>query len=157
MAQKTKKRWSASEDTYLSLALNDGLSAQEVARNLGRTPASVTGRKISLGLDGRFSRSTKAVIETNKVIRAMQKDSDEPEVFELEDGVPMPNRLSRYSVEREKLRATLSQIEPGQSFAMTGNLVNAARLLATSEFPEIKLKIVHTTPDKKFARVFRVA
>ena len=151
-----KKKWSASEDKYLRLALKDGISAGEVARNLGRSTASVTQRKITLRLKGRFSRSTKAVIQTNKVIRAMSTN-DSVEIFDLEDGVQIPSRASRYSEERERLRKTFMQMECGQSFVMSGNLVNTARLLANSEFSEYKVRIVHTAPDKKFARVFRVA
>ena len=79
---QTKKKWSASEDKYLRLALKDGISAGEVARNLGRSTASVTQRKITLRLKGRFSRSTKAVIQTNKVIRAMSTN-DSVEIFDL--------------------------------------------------------------------------
>lgn len=155
---QTKKRWTASEDKYLRLALKEGKSASEVARNLGRTASSVSVRKMTLGLKGRFNRSTKKVIQTNRVIRAIQDDgANIAEIFKLETGVPMPARLSRYTEERNKLRNTIDQMQVGQSFVMTGNLVNTARLMANTEFPEFKIKIVHTTPDKKFARVFRVA
>lgn len=154
---QTKKKWSASEDKYLRLALKDGISASEVARNLGRSSASVTQRKITLGLKGRFNRSTKVVIQTNKVIQAMKTPNETAGVFELEDGVAMPARLSRYTEERERLRNTFLKMECGQSFVITGNLVNTARLMANNEFSEYRVKIVHTTPDKKFARVFRTA
>ena len=154
---QTKKKWLASEDKYLRLALKDGVSASEVARNLGRSSASVTQRKITLGLKGRFNRSTKTVIQTNKVIKAMKNPNESAGVFELEDGVSVPGRLSRYAEEREKLRNTFLRMECGQSFIITGNLVNTARLMANTDFPEYKVRIVHTAPDKKFARVFRVA
>lgn len=155
---KTKKRWTASEDKVLRLALKEGLSAGEVARNLGRSASSVSARKVSLGIKGRFSRSTKVVVQTNKVIRAMEGTSKDPaEVFELESGVEMPARFSAYSKEKEKLRNTFAQMSIGQSFIITGNLVHIARTLANVEFPELAIKIVHTTPDKQFARVFRKA
>lgn len=155
---QTKKRWTASEDKYLRLALKEGKSASEVARNLGRSSVSVTARKLSLKLKGRFKRSTKAVIQTNRVIKAIQNGGqDATEVFKLESGVQMPKRLSKYSDERNKLRNTFQSMEVGQSFIITGNLVNAARVMANEEFESMKVRIVHTTPDKKFARVFRVA
>ena len=155
---QTKKRWTASEDKYLRLALKEGKSASEVARNLGRTASSVSVRKMTLGLKGRFNRSTKKVIQTNRVIKAIQDDgANISEIFKLETGIPVPGRLARYTEERVKLRNTMGQMQTGQSFIMTGNLVNTARLMANTEFPEMKIRIVHTTPDKKFARVFRVA
>jgi len=154
----TKKRWTASEDKILRLGLKEGKSASEVARNLGRTASSVSVRKMTLGLKGRFNRSTKVVAQTIRVIKAIQNNGSDPaEIFKIETGVPMPTRYSRYGGEKAKLRATLNQLQVGQSFVMTANLVNSARLMANSEFPEFKIKIVHTTPDKKFARVFRVA
>lgn len=155
---QTKKRWSASEDKILRLGLKEGKSASEVARNLNRTASSVSVRKLTLGLKGRFSRSTKKVAQTIRVIQAIENNGQDPmEIFNLESGVPMPSRLSRLSSEKIKLRNTINQMEVGQSFVMTGNLVNQARFMVNTEFPAFKVRIVHTTPDKKFARVFRVA
>lgn len=164
---RTNKRWSRSEDKYLRLALKDGLSAEEVSRNLGRSRGSVSNRKMILGLKGRFSRFSASALlraaekangtfqptQIKKEIRKLQPT----EIFELESGIEVPSRFTVYSKEREKLRNTFRQMQVGQSFVITSNLVGLTRILANTEFPEMQIKIVSTSEEKKFSRVFRKA
>ena len=158
----TKKKWTAAEDSYLKLALKEGLSASEVARNLGRNRNAVSGRKISLGLSGRFSRCTKESIEMIKAVNlAKTKKSvvslpNENDSFELETGYEIPARFSQNMVERQRLANTFEKMQPGQSFAIQGHLVYLARTVAKEQFESYKIKIVSTDSDKRFARVYRI-
>lgn len=153
---QTKKRWTASEDKYLRLSLKEGRSAAEVGRNLGRSAASVTQRKITLGCRGRFNRSTKTVIQTIKVLQAFDGQSPYTGSFDLETGHQVPSRFTKNTEARAKLFNTLQKMEVGQSFVLPSNLVYSARQIVNQSFGEYKIKIVSTDSSKKFSRLFRV-
>lgn len=158
----TKKKWTAAEDSYLKLALKEGLSASEVARNLGRNRNSVSGRKVILGLPGRFSRCSKESIEMIKAVN-LAKTKKSPvtlpsnnDSFELEIGYEVPARFSQNMIERQRIANTFEKMQPGQSFAIEGNLVYLVRTVAKEQFESYKIKIVSTDLEKRFARVYRI-
>ena len=155
---KTRKKWTAAEDSYLKLALKEGLSAAEVARNLGRSRESISGRKIILGIPGRFSRCSQEVIQTirTKTAPASQSKQNKGNIFEIEEGYEVPTRFSRNSEDKAMIQNTFGLLRPGQSFVIAGNLVHAARQIAKDYFESYKIKIVSTDADKKFARVYRI-
>jgi hypothetical protein len=162
----TKKKWTAAEDSYLKLALKEGLSASEVARNLGRNRNSVSGRKVILGLPGRFSRCTKESIEMIKAVnqaRSTRSTKKSPvtlpsnnDSFDLETGYEVPARFSQNMIERQRIANTFEKMQPGQSFAIEGNLVYLVRTVAKEQFESYKIKIVSTDLEKRFARVYRI-
>ncbi len=155
---KTRKKWTAAEDSYLKLAVKEGLSATEVARNLGRSRESVSGRKIALGVPGRFSRCSQEVIQTirAKATPVSQSNKRKGDIFEIEEGYEVPARFSKNSEEKARIQNTLELLRPGQSFVIEGNLVYSVRQIAKENFESYKIKIVSTDSDKKFARVYRI-
>jgi len=155
---KTRKKWTAAEDSYLKLAVKEGLSATEVARNLGRSRESVSGRKVILGVPGRFSRCSQKVIQIirEKPTPASQAKQNKGNIFEIEEGYEVPSRFSRNAEEKARIQNTFELLRPGQSFSIEGNLVHAARQIAKDNFESYKIKIVSTDADKKFARVYRI-
>ena len=154
----TKKKWTSSEDSYLKLALKEELSASEVARNLGRSRNAVSGRKMALGLPGRFSRCSQEVIQKikTKTTPAPQSKQNRGNIFEIEEGYEVPSRFSRNSEEKAMIHNTFELLRPGQSFVIEGNLVHPARQIAKEQFESYKIRIVSTDVDKKFARVYRI-
>jgi hypothetical protein len=158
---KTRKKWKSSEDRILRSGLKEGKSATEVAQILGRSPGSVTQRKMMLGLAGTFRRHSQ---NGHSQIQLALPAAVQPEVsangieiFKIESGVAMPTKFTPHFKEKEKIYQLLRQIQPNQSFIIPGNLTNATRFIVQKEFPQYKIRIVRTTDDKKFARVFRLA
>jgi hypothetical protein len=154
----TRKKWTQAEDKYLKLSVKEGLSATEVARNLGRSRESISARKVILGVPGRFSRCSQKVIQIirEKPTTASQSKQNRGNIFEIEEGYEVPSRFSRNAEEKSRIQNTFELLRPGQSFVIEGNLVHVARQIAKDNFESYKIKIVSTDADKKFARVYRI-
>lgn len=158
MTEKTHKRWSSSEDKYLRLALKEGKSAIAVAQYLGRNQTSIYARKMYLGLKGRFARGSKLDVQANRLVRTLKESPKIPisgDTYNIESGIAIPGRYTKYEEDRVRIRNTFNQLEAGQSFIIPGNLVYIARKMACTEFQSYKVRIVHTDQNKQFARVYR--
>ena len=53
-------RWTAEEIAKLEKMVRSGFSRAKVCKKLGRTPSSVSTKKMALGLRGRLGRATRA-------------------------------------------------------------------------------------------------
>jgi hypothetical protein len=168
-AENKNKQWSKEEDVYLALALREGISASDVAARLGRTKNSVYFRKLSLGLEGVFTRGKrtnkhepKSKLVQNKQQKVQSQSKPQSfefvNIFQLESGVPVPQRGAKANEEeRESARNVFSRMNPGQSFVVPRRLVHVVRHLANKEFESYKIKASAIGSDKKFFRIFRLA
>jgi len=159
-SENKNKAWTKEEDGYLALALREGISAGEVASRLGRTKNSVYFRKLTLGLDGTFTRgkATKHEPKSKLVAHTQVTSNKEFAIFQLETGVPVPTKGGRTnSEERNQAREVLGKMNAGQSFVVPRRLVHVVRHLANMEFEAYKIKASAIAADKKFFRIFRLA
>lgn len=157
--ERKNKHWTPEEDNYIRIAVQEGLSTAAVSARLGRTVASIQGRKWYLGIEGRLASSkgkkgTKVNRNSvaNNQIPTLQFGSG---ILELESGIPMPTKNSRNEDARNKMRSLFGQMKPGQSFVVPKNLLHVATHLAKKEYQEYKLRSTATSSDKKFYRIFR--
>ena len=56
-AAKNFKRWTADDDTTLREMISKGKNSEQIARKLGRTRASVMGRKSFLGIEEKMTQA----------------------------------------------------------------------------------------------------
>lgn len=163
-AENNSSRWTAQEDNYLKMALEEGHTSSEVAARLGRSIASIATRKWTLNLEGRFGRSPKGSTRnfTNRRSKSNSVNTEYAapkgiELFKIESGVPLPTRNGRNEEAREQLRKIFNQIQAGQSFVVPKNLVHVAHYIVNKEFEAYKIRTSATSADKKFFRIYRVA
>ena len=171
-ADHKNKAWTGSEDGYIKLAVEKGLSAATVAAKLGRSIAAVQNRKWFLGLEGRFSNSprglarnetkrTAKTVNTVKAVDSIQLSDDElPQglrLMTLESGVPLPSRGNRNDEAREQMRNLFTKMKVGQSFVVPRKLVHVGVYLINKEFDDYRVKTSATSAEKKFFRIFRIA
>jgi hypothetical protein len=160
-AANKNKQWSPAEDNYIRMAVEAGTPSSVVASKLGRSIASVQGRKWGLGIEGRFGNSPRGTRKGTKPAPVAQA----PEVqatnglrtMVLESGVPLPSRGNRNEVARDQMRKLFGQMKVGQSFVVPRKLVHVGVYLINKEFEGYKIKTSATAADKKFFRIFRVA
>lgn len=161
-AENNSSRWTAQEDNYLKMALQNGLSSVEVASKLGRSIASVATRKWTLKLEGRFGNSPKGSTRNFKSnSRTRQNQTATPpkgiQLFKIETGVPLPARNGRNEEARSQVRNIFNQIQVGQSFVVPKNMVHVAQYIVNKEFQAYKIRTSATSAEKKFFRIYRVA
>jgi hypothetical protein len=163
-AENNSSRWTAQEDNYLKMSLEEGLPSVEVAAKLGRSIASLQTRKWTLKLEGRFARSPKGSTRNFKSTgRTRSKATGTVtapkgiQLFKIETGVPLPARNGRNEEARNQMREIFNQIKVGQSFVVPKNMVYVAQYIVNKEFQAYKLRTSATSADKKFFRIYRVA
>jgi len=156
---RKNKQWTAEEDNYIRIAIQEGLSTAEVSARLGRSIASIAGRKWALGIEGRLSSSKgKKGTKMNRhaIANPAPSLSFGSGIMELESGIPLPTKSSRNEEARTKMRSLFNQMRQGQSFVVPKNLLHVASHLAKKEFTGYKTRSSATSPDKNFYRIFRV-
>lgn len=158
---RKNKQWTAEEDNYIRIAVQEGLSTAAVSARLGRSVASISGRKWALGIEGRLA-SSKGKKGTKMNRHSIAGTQSTPSfsfgagILELESGIPMPTKHSRNEEVRNKMRNLFDQMRQGQSFVVPKNLLHVANHLAKKEFSGYKTRATATSQDKKFYRIFRV-
>ena len=158
---RKNKQWTAEEDNYIRIAIQEGRSTAEVSARLGRSIASISGRKWALGIEGRLASSkgkkgTKINRHSIAGTTPTTNLSFGSGIMELESGIPLPTKNSRNEEARNKMRSLFNQMRQGQSFVVPKNLLHVAAHLAKKEFGSYKTRSSATAPDKKFYRIFRV-
>lgn len=86
-ATKNFKRWSKSEDSKLKTMIVNGFNSEEIALELGRTRASIMGRKSFLGIEERLEPARGSKMPYTSFARNRHNDSNQavmnfPEVIE---------------------------------------------------------------------------
>lgn len=158
---RKNKQWTQEEDNYIHIAVQQGISTAKVSERLGRTMASISTRKWSLGIEDRLlnSKGPKgAKLNRHEILSPSMPSamSFGPGILELESGIPLPSHNSRNDESRSKMRTLFSQMRQGQSFVIPRKLLHVAVHLGKKEFGSYKLRSSATTPDKQFYRIFRV-
>lgn len=158
---RKNKQWTAEEDNYIRIAVQEGASTAKVSERLGRSVAAISGRKWTLGIEGRLSSSKGKKgnkMDRNSVATSTPKPtlSFGSGILELESGVPLPTKNSRNEEARTKMRTLFSQMRQGQSFVVPKNLLHVASHLAKKEFVGYKTRSSATSSEKQFYRIFRV-
>ena len=156
---RKNKQWTAEEDNYIRIAIQEGRSTAEVSARLGRSVAAISGRKWSLGIEGRLSSSKGKKgnkMDRNSVASSTPILSFGSGIMELESGIPLPTKNSRNEEARNRMRNLFNQMRQGQSFVVPKNLLHVAAHLAKKEFVGYKTRSSATSPDKQFYRIFRV-
>ena len=160
-ADNKNRQWSAAEDNYIRMAVEQGLCTVTVAAKLGRTKASVQNRKWGLGIEGRFGSSKGKGVKAPQVAAPVLTNVKVPkgiELFKLESNVPVPSKGARANDEaRSHMRNLFNKMSVGQSFVVPQKMVHVAKYITDKEFPSFKIRTSATTPDRKFHRIFRVA
>jgi hypothetical protein len=158
---RSNKQWSQEEDQFLAIAVEAGMTVNDVASRLQRGRVSIMQRKWVLGVPGRFkksSRKKKTILDVLKPQPKTQTSSNSIELFKLESNVSIPTRgaTTKNQEARIKIRSLFSQMKPGQSFVVPKELIHPVYHLARTEFEAYKISRSKTTQDGKFFRIFRV-
>ena len=102
-----KRQWTREEDDYLRIAIKDGISLETVCARLGRTHYSVACRKSKIGIEGRFSRTTKtrktqgsSVKQSSSTMKKQPELFDQVQVMVLETGVELPSQETKSTAKR---------------------------------------------------------
>jgi len=112
---RKNKQWTAEEDNYIRIAIQEGRSTAEVSARLGRSIASISGRKWALGIEGRLasSKGKKGTKMNRHSIAGTMPTTNlsfGSGIMELESGIPLPTKSSRNEEARNKMRS-LFQIQ----------------------------------------------
>lgn len=156
--ERSNKQWSQEEDKFLSIAVEAGMTVNDVASRLQRGRFSIMQRKWVLGVPGRFKKSSRKPKSFSDVLETPSQPGS-IQLFKLESNVTIPKRGSatKNQEARIKIRDLFNQMKPGQSFVVPKDLLHPVYHIVRTEFEAYKISRSKTTQDGKFFRIFRVA
>lgn len=163
---KHPRYWTSKEDRIMKERLKEGVSVEEIAKELDRTPGAITNHIFYLKAkkrEERMARISETAGNPQEGIFIAPPEMQR-EVSGLEDGHQYKltrTRARKFSAEALRIQSNLENMKVNQSFTCDASLYYMIKSFAKKDFPEIDLKIqripAHPYQLKKFIRVFRVA